>query len=66
MKRRYPIQHLAVGESTTLPWFQDVKGFRKGKPIDRMISSIRQEQAKKGKLFEWKVTDDGLVVLRTA
>lgn len=66
MRHRYPIQDLAVGERVVLPWFQDVRGSRKTRPIVRMVAAIRAEQKNRGKRFEWTFEEDGIHVLRVA
>lgn len=62
--RKYPIQHLQVGESTVLPWVHLPNGQPDTKAGDSMNRCVRQEAQRKGKKFETMPTSAGLNVRR--
>lgn len=63
-KRRWPIQHLQVGEHTVLQWVHLPNGQPDTRAGDSMNRCIRQEEQHKGKKFEKYPTSAGLFVRR--
>ena len=61
--RLYPLHLLAPGESMTLPWLEDEKGFRL-RDQDGLHAVVRNEQRRHGRLFKRRPSHAGLVVIR--